>query len=476
MVRGLTLQHKFAVLLGFLGATITIALAATLSYALLMQREIVNPFADAATVREHLDVVRQELVIQQDLLERGDRAGGAPPELAPSVERVAGHLETMATDVTLRIRAGTATTRNLIDRISAAEASAAAWFEGGDPAVRERAQRQLDEVIDLIAMIDIHVLRGAQDTFRDDGMLETLRHMQLRLLAAGVVAAILCGLLGTMLFRRWVVRPVADLRRAAEQISQGNFEHRVPVRTSDELGQLGAEVNEMAATIRTMQARAIERERLAATGEMVQRITHNLRGPLAGIRSLAELTRMRLEPDAPVHADQDEIIQTVDRFNLWLRELLQATTPARVTPRETEVAPWLAEIAATHAPMARTRAIALRVDADAAPPRATFDPQQLEHALTAVVTNAIQASPESGTVRVDAAANGATWSICVSDEGPGIEPDLLETIFRPYFTTKPDGNGIGLAVVQQVVTAHDGRIEVDTAPGRGCRFSITLPR
>jgi len=100
---------------------------------------------------------------------------------------------------------------------------------------------------------------------------------------------------------------------------------------------------------------------------MVRRLAHNLRNPLAGIRSLAELTRADLPPDSPAIENQERIVTTVDRFERWLSELLSATTPLRVAPAPSPVASWLRAVAEPLRPLANERGVDLQVRVEAAP-------------------------------------------------------------------------------------------------------------
>jgi signal transduction histidine kinase len=301
-------------------------------------------------------------------------------------------------------------------------------------------------------------------------------------LALFIVA--LTGGLALSLIRRWVIRPVAGLRTAAARIAAGDFEHRVPIPTrapADEMTALSTEVNHMASMVKRMQTERIEQERLAAIGELVRRLAHNLRNPLSGIRGLAELTRSDAAAFGPAadeaRENQDRIIKAVDRFEGWLADLLRVTKPTRVEPAPTDVPRWLAGLVEAHRPSAQTRGITLELDTTAAPATAEFDARHLEHAVSALISNALEAATVSisghhtARVRVSSHANHPTngqcarsWEIRVEDTGPGIPPHIRESIFKPYFTTKKDGNGIGLASAQQVARAHGGEITV-----WGCR-------
>jgi signal transduction histidine kinase len=172
---------------------------------------------------------------------------------------------------------------------------------------------------DLIQRIQSRVI-AEQDKVVEFG--DTIRGRLVLVLAFALSAAVLVGVLALTLVRRWVLIPVAALRAAAQRIAGGDFDHRTPVTGHDELAQLSSEVNHMAGMVRMMLDERVERERLAAVGEMVRRLAHNLRNPLSGIRGLAELSREETAPGTHVHENQNRIILSVDRFEKWLADLL----------------------------------------------------------------------------------------------------------------------------------------------------------
>jgi signal transduction histidine kinase len=103
------------------------------------------------------------------------------------------------------------------------------------------------------------------------------------------------------------------------------------------------------------------------------------------------------------------------------------------------------------------------------------DPQQLKQALINLLLNAIQATPPGGAVQVTAAAETEALRIAVIDSGSGISPDMLERIFDPYFTTKPQGTGLGLPIALRIIQAHGGTLEVSSLLGRGTTVEVCLP-
>ncbi|MFH0980063.1 MAG: ATP-binding protein, partial [Planctomycetota bacterium] len=120
----------------------------------------------------------------------------------------------------------------------------------------------------------------------------------------------------------------------------------------------------------------------------------------------------------------------------------------------------------------------VQMQVDPAACRVRVDALHMEQALVALLTNAIQASAPDQSVRVwvrPAPETRGAWQLAVEDDGVGIRPEIREAIFLPYFTTKPDGNGIGLAIANKVVRTHGGRLTVESEPARGSRFLALLP-
>jgi signal transduction histidine kinase len=312
-----------------------------------------------------------------------------------------------------------------------------------------------------------------------DGFFDRLRALVLIILIVSVTGAGAIAVLMSMFIRRWVLVPLEILREGAERLGRGDFEHRIPVTARDEFGRLGDEFNEMAGLIKAMQDERVERERMAAMGEMARRIVHNLRTPLAGIRNLAETTRSELEPGSDLIGVQDRIMSSVDRFEGWLSEMLRASSPIELDPRPFSPRAIVGSVVESHVDAARARGLTIRADLDGLPEEAVGDPAHIEHALTALVSNAVEFGPHGSEVRIEGGCGGGYWSVRVVDSGPGVPEDLRAAIFRPYFTTRQGGTGIGLALVKRVADQHGGTITVrspvDADSGVGTAFELRLP-
>jgi len=305
----------------------------------------------------------------------------------------------------------------------------------------------------------------------------TQRRVLLLLAACAIVGAILCTG-GLTIMRRWIVRPVQQLREATVQIGAGHFDYRIEPASKDELGKLADEVNRMCGFIVEMQERLVQREKLETAGEMMALLAHNIRNPLAGLRALAEETAKRHEDDRETLQCQERIVNAVDRLESWFRELQQAMTPINLKPERVRIDEIIDNVIVALQPMLDQHDVRVETWVETRPFEVSCDALHVEQALVALLTNAVQASTAGQTVRITARAARERlddWELIVEDQGVGIPKNARKKIFLPQFTTKRDGSGMGLAMVSKVVKSHGGRLHVESAPGRGSSFRAVLP-
>lgn len=478
----MSLLTKFSLLILLFGLALAGAIGVADWTSRAFYREVTVAFTNVTELFQQLDGLKQDLerevqAIDPDIKDdqKPTSQYGDPQTLESSVAVRLGELDFGASDI-LR-QAGASTLRAVRERATtAASKLQTAYQSRGQPGFQPQfaaAKVEFEVLHTLIERTQKHLLEDVQlRLVHGDEVQRLIRRANL----AAFLIALMASVLAVLLFRRWVVTPVLALRKATEQLSAGHFEYRVAVTSKDELGALSHEVNDMADTIVEYQARLVERERLAAIGEMLRRIVHNLRNPLAGIRSLAELTRSSLPAESDDRENQDRIVATVDRFEHWLREVLQSTAPLEVHVREQPVRSLLEQVVNTHSVVTRAKDLDVEITCDPEF-QARFDAVHLEHALSALVGNAMDASPRASSIRITVGAkNGTRWDITVEDAGSGIEPELRDQIFVPYFTTKPNGTGIGLALVHNVAQSHGGHVTVGDSELGGARFLMTLPR
>lgn len=470
------LLSKFVLLTGALSAAVALNIIATAWAINMLERELSWPLLSMQAALDGVHGVREELI----QLDRADIAGRlSPDEARQSLGRIRERLDQLGVSIPTKVRVGIGTETNLRDRFAAMGLIVDAWDDGDDSARDEFRSARLSATV-LIGRVEQRVI--------DDSALAVdfghrLRHRVFSMILISAVLTLAAIGLSAVYVRRWVLRPVEELRRGARRLASGDLGHRVPIVSEDQLGLLAEDFNIMASTIGRLQNERIERERLAAIGEMLRRVVHNLRTPLAGIRGLAESTRSECPEGSESREMQDRIIAAVDRFEVWLRDLLKSSTPLRINASPTHLESWGRDLVSSRLDAARAGGVRLTLRMDqSAPEKVEIDAPQLAHAAVAVLDNAIQATGPNGEVEIRAAGadDPGRWALGFSDQGPGIPRADLRRIFEPSFTTRPNGTGIGLAMARSIVEAHGGRIEVETCRGEGgkaagTRFRFVLP-
>jgi signal transduction histidine kinase len=331
---------------------------------------------------------------------------------------------------------------------------------------------ELDHLLDETAIkLGRHAAEATAESYRT-------RREVITILTVTTSVGAMVAVLGLLLLRRWVLVPIAELQTAARHIAAGDLEQRVPVRSSDELGRLAEQVNRMTVALAEMNRTVARQERLAATGEMIAYVAHNIRNPLAGIRALAEASRAAGVAEPELHERQQMIIESVDKFDQWLRSLEHSMRPLEIRPEPADPAVMIESVLSVYRPMAARHRVSfvVRRDADLSPVR--VDARHFEQALAAIIGNAIEASPAGDEVTIHVGRHAGEppgWYLSVADRGPGIAAERRAQIFEPFYTTKRAGSGMGLALARRILELHGGSIDVTCPPDGGSIFRIEMP-
>ena len=306
-------------------------------------------------------------------------------------------------------------------------------------------------------------------------------------------------------------RPLDHLVQATLAFGRGDLSQRISYRRRDEIGQLATAFNQMAEKLQRTQEELIDQaqarlelerqlqqgQKLAAVGRLASEVAHEVGTPLNIISGRAESIRKRLPADDPAERHVATILRQTERIAGSLRQLLDYTRPRRPTVRTLAVGPLLSVLVELLGPLAQQRGVELKrqVDGDLRPVLADAD--LFQRALMNLVTNALDATPPGGQVRIVAAGDplpvagaaaprptirrGITPDPCVrivvEDTGGGIPAQRLEKIFEPFFSTKASGRGtgLGLSIVEEIVRLHGGAIEIASAEGRGTTILLSWP-
>jgi two-component system sensor histidine kinase HydH len=216
-------------------------------------------------------------------------------------------------------------------------------------------------------------------------------------------------------------------------------------------------------------------ERMAALGKMAAGVAHELRNPLSSIKGLGLLLKSGLAVSDEKNQTADLLVREVERLNRSIGELLDYARPEQLTRQVTDLRPIIAKNVSLIAADAAATAIHVETDIDKELPPANIDVDKINQVLLNVLLNGVQAMPNGGNLYIHGTKEENNIAIIVSDTGVGIEATMLSRIFDPYFTTKQEGTGLGLALSLKIVEEHGGTIRVVSEPGKGSAFTIILP-
>ncbi len=216
--------------------------------------------------------------------------------------------------------------------------------------------------------------------------------------------------------------------------------------------------------------------RLAVLGSFAAAIAHDIRTPLTSIQMNVQILRgkAKLPPDDMEHFDI--ALDELRRLNNHITEILDYAKPVKLLSSAIDLREIAEEAVRAIEPVLADKKIPLEQDHAGALPHVMGDPQRIRQVLWNLLDNAAKASDEGRSIRIATrAADGNRVAVEIQDHGRGIEAADLPKIFEPFFTTRPDGTGLGLAICHKLVQAHDGEIQVRSAPGAGSTFTILFP-
>jgi len=313
---------------------------------------------------------------------------------------------------------------------------------------------------------------------RTEEALAPVRRVRIRwmVLLAGILVV---GLAVAILLARQVMRPLEEVTRATSAVAA----HPdlglplLPVRSRNEVGQLTESFNRMTIELKQSQEEALAAAKFAFAGELAAMVAHEVRTPLAVMRSSAQMLATANPDRAADHAELAEtIVAEVDRVERVVTGLIQLARPLEQRLEPTPLRDLLsraAEFAAAHAEKAHIR---VSCEAAAAAPPALCDAEQIYQVILNLLVNALQALPPGGRVWLRTLAPDAgTVGFAVADDGPGLPAEIRDRIFRPFVTGREGGTGLGLSFVERVVRAHRGSVSVQSEAGRGTVFEVRLP-
>ncbi|MGB2896696.1 MAG: ATP-binding protein [Anaerolineales bacterium] len=317
----------------------------------------------------------------------------------------------------------------------------------------------------------------------------------------GTGAVILLG----FLLAQHIARPILQLRSMSQAVAGGDLERSSGVKRTDEIGELAdafdimtlrlrerteeaarlyeeairraKELVEMNARLQATQAQLVQSEKLASVGQLTAGIVHDVKNPLAVIKGLAEELADEGNLDKFTVDGLETIRDSAAKANTIVTDLLKFARQSTPEMQTRDMRSTLESVFRLTEYLIRKGNVTLVPDLPRVSTMATYDAQQIEQVLINIVTNAVQAMPEGGTLDVSLKELDDNIIITMRDSGIGISDENLVRIFDPFFTTKPEGEGtgLGLSVSYGIISRHGGLIEVESEVGIGTTFIISLP-
>jgi signal transduction histidine kinase len=303
--------------------------------------------------------------------------------------------------------------------------------------------------------------------------LEEILGAESRMLLGLIALALGAGLLFSWLISRSLARPLKELTGAMAVVGSGRLDHPIRATSRDEIGDLARAFEGMTQQLQRTQAQLVQTGKLASIGEMAAAVAHGMRNPLASLRASAQLARRR--PDSPAAQEQlDVILEEVDRLDRRISHLLSFARPAPYRPLVERLPQLVEGVLPSFTELLKERGIQLSVALPPDLPEVRLDPMQLEQAVVEIVSNAIDAMAQGGTLtisgrheRTGADGGGREVVLEIRDSGQGIAPEVMSQVCEPFFTTRPEGTGLGLAIAKRYVEHNGGTLEVESTVGTG---------
>ncbi len=333
-----------------------------------------------------------------------------------------------------------------------------------------------------------------RDLDRDRAILSTLRRVATLSTGLSALVALILG----AFFAMRLAEPARSVALAADRLAAGDFHaplerphvaelgrvvdafeamRRALAARLEELARANRELEDRQTRLSALQAELMQRDRLAAAGQLVAQLAHEIRNPVANVRNCLEVIRRRSGADAEIRAFADLAIDELLRMHELAEQMLDLHRPHDPGASASDAGVIVREVAA----LARVGAPpALRITTQVAEDGAVgIAPDALKQVLLNLVRNAREAMNDRGAIEIALHQEADTAVIDVADTGPGLAPDVLSRVFDPFFTTKGEvqGVGLGLFVAEGMVRGVGGRMSASNRTDRaGARFTITLPR
>jgi len=240
--------------------------------------------------------------------------------------------------------------------------------------------------------------------------------------------------------------------------------------------QMEEKIQKTTAELKKAEAQLVRSEKLAALGQLAAGIAHEIRNPLTSINILIHSLMENLPAKISYREDLKVIEEEILRINEIVDQFLRFARPASPLFEKTDLLPVFEETLQLLRPQIERGKITVKKEFESLP-LITVDKEQIKQVILNLLMNAIQAMPEGGELSITGrfSMDGYWVELAIQDSGLGIPPENMDKLFDPFFSTKEGGMGLGLSIAHRIIDQHHGKIEVDSQPGNGTLFTISLP-
>ena len=286
-----------------------------------------------------------------------------------------------------------------------------------------------------------------------------------------IVLTILAAILASILLAPKIVKPVQLLSERMFLVAEGHFDQEIAVQRKDEIGKLLVAFNEMTRKLK----KARESERLAAIGKAAAMVTHELRNSLIMAGTFIRLLPEHYKDKSFLEKFITVVPQELDNWQSMLDDITDFSKRPALELFRLNVNVFLKTFTSFIEQRLAEGNVRLKLSVPDGLPMVQANEQRLNQVLTNLIMNAVDAMPDGGQLRLSAETVGAHLCIGIQDSGKGIPEENLQSIFDPFYTTKPNGLGLGLNICREIIEQHGGRLQVQSLVGQGTSFTVRLP-
>lgn len=349
---------------------------------------------------------------------------------------------------------------------------------------REKCTELLNELVaynrQLTAMLERKIFSAMGDAL-------DVRYIAIRDSGILLAVATLTSVVIALLVSNSIAMPIRELTEATRNVAAGDLTKKITINRSDEFGTLAESFNKMSADLQEHQRKLVQAEKMASIGRLAAGIAHEINNPIGIILGYTSILKNEKNIPKEIQNDLKAISQEAEQCKRIVNELLNFSRPVGPGSDIFDMRKLISDVLSRASNINKSGNIVIKKNLPSRPLRVQADYERLRQAYFNIVKNAIDVMRDGGTLEValrqseiwdESRKKGGSSKVIetlIADSGPGIMPENIERIFEPFFTTKEEGTGLGLSIVYNAIKGYGGNISVNSRPGEGTVFRITLP-